>query len=517
MQNKRPRPRAIDNFIPSGHSLDGLRPASKPQRFPDVGITMSPYRNGTLSPATTLKQPVIGQAKKQKNRRKWHWTKKRIIFVALLPFLLIMLWLGIKFGFNLNRIFKGNLFNVFSTTQLKGEDKGRVNILLAGNSADDAGHNGGELTDSIMILSLDTRNNRAFMLSIPRDLYVPIPGYGSSKINTAYVYGKQNKFNQPGYPDGGMGLLEKTISDNLGVSIQYYALVNYSALRGAVNAVGGVSITVNSSSSCGLYDPSIDYATNGPLVKLTNGPHTLNGEQALGLARARGDARGSCGYAKSDFTRTENQRQLLLGLKNKIFSTGVLANPVKLTKLFDTLGKNVKTDMQLSEVRRLNDLVKNVNNGKITSYGLDDLKGINYLMNYRTPSGQSALVPAAGIENFTDIKLALRKLVSTSKVVQEDAKVVILNATNTNGIAGKNQKLLEARNIAVINTSDAKSLSAMTYIIAKDATKMPATLAALKTVYGDTVRISTSNPYAQKYKDADFIIVIGQDDVGKLQ
>lgn len=511
MQNKRPRPQAIDNFIPSGQSLDGLRPRQRPQRFPDVGVTMSPYRNGSLSPSTTI-APLPN--KRTKTRRKWRWTKKRIIFACLLPFLLVGLWLGLKFGFNLSRIFDGNIFNVFTTTRLKGEDQGRVNILLAGNSADDPGHNGGELTDSIMILSLDTRNNRAFLLSIPRDLYVPIPGNGSSKINAAYVDGKQQKFKENGYPDGGMGLLEKTIEANLGVKSQYYALVNYTALRDAVNAVGGVPITINSGSACGLYDPSIDWKTHGPLVDLSNGTHTLTGQQALGLARARGDARGSCGYAKSDFTRTENQRLLLLALKNKIFSTGVLANPIKVSKLFDSFGRNVKTDMQLSEVRRLNDLMNKVNNSKVKSYGLDNLNGKNYLTNYRTANGQSALVPAAGPEDFSDIQLALRRLMSSSKVVQEDAKVVVLNGTPQNGLASKNEALLLKRNINVTAVADAKSITQSTYVIVVDS-KKTSTLAALKQLYG--THVTTTNPYSTKYTDADFIVVLGNDQVATAQ
>jgi LCP family protein required for cell wall assembly len=514
MQNKRPRPQAIDNFIPSGKSLDGLRPRTRPQRFPDVGITMSPYRSGTLSLATTIdnKPPIP-----KKKHRKWHWTKRRILFACLLPFLLVGLWLGIKFGFNAARIFNGNLFNVFTTTRLKGEDQGRVNILLAGNSADDVGHNGGELTDSIMILSLDTKNHRAFLLSVPRDLYVPIQNNGSSKINTAYVYGKQQKFKAAGYPDGGMGLLEKTIKDNLGITTNYYALINYAALRDAVNAVGGVKVTINSSAVCGLYDPSIDWTTHGPLVDLSNGTHTLNGQQALNLSRARGDARGSCGYAKSDFTRTQNQRMLLLALKNRVFSTGVLANPIKLSKLFDSLGRNVKADMQLSEVRRLNDLLKDVDNGKIKSYGLDDINGKNYLTNYRTSSGQSALVPAAGVDDFTEIKQVLRRLMSTNKVVQEEAKVVVLNGTKQYGLASKNETLLADRNISVTMIADAKTMTSSTYIISNKTatTKKAATLKALKALYG--THVTTSNPYATLYKDADFIVVLGQDQVATAQ
>lgn len=477
-------------------------------------MTITPYRQTSSYGAAARERQAVAAATakpRRGGRKKWRWTKKRIVFVILLPFLLVLLWLGIKFGFNAARIFNGNIFNIFSTTRLRGEDTGRVNFLLAGNSADDKGHNGANLTDSIMIFSLDTRNHKAFILSIPRDLYVNIDGYGYSKINKAYDFGEQEHFSENGYPRGGMGLLEKTINEYLGVKTQYYALINYAAMRDAVNAVGGVDVTIQSSNSRGLYDPSTDWATGGPLVKLTNGQHHLSGEQALDLARARGDAYGSYGYANSDFTRTENQRKLLVALKSKVFTTGTLANPITLSKLFDSLGRNVKTDMQLSEARRLYDLMKDVDNNQIKSYGLNDLKGKDYLKSYRTPRGESALIPAAGLDNFMDIQQAIRRLMSTNKVADEGANVVLLNATPAFGVAAKNETMLAGRNISVSQIADAQSESHYTYIIVPPGRHKPATLAALQAVYG--TRTSTSNPYASQYKDADFIVILGDDRV----
>lgn len=520
MQNKRRRQQAIDNFVPQGRPLGGNSPVRR-QNFPDVGVTMSSYNSqrGRLPPVSPgPERPFAGvppRRRKRRLRRRWFpWKlsrRKKIILLLLSPFILIALWLGIKFAFNAANIFNGNLFSIFSTTQLKGEQEGRVNILLAGNSADDPGHNGAALTDSIMIMSLDTRNDKAFLLSVPRDLYVDISGYGHAKINEAYVAGSRQKFQASGYPNGGMGLLEQTIGEALGIKIHYYALINYSALREAVNAVGGVDITVSGVTSCGLYDPSIDWSTGGPLVDhLQNGKHHLDGREALNLARARGDAAGSCGYANSDFTRTEYQRKLLVALKSKVFSTGVLANPVALSKLFDSLGRNVKTDMKLSEVRRLYDLSKEVDNGKIKSYGLNDLNGKDYLTSYRTSTGQSALIPAAGLDDFSDIQRAIQRLMSTSKVVQEGAQVVVLNGTDTYGLAGNNEEILAKRGLNVIAIADAREPTSLTYIINASGGKLPATLSALKKVYQDA-RVVTNNTYASQYGEADYIVVLGDD------
>jgi polyisoprenyl-teichoic acid--peptidoglycan teichoic acid transferase len=351
--------------------------------------------------------------RKQNKKELPRWKKilKWTLIVLASIILVVGLYLGGKFLYNSIKLFgvDGTL-DGFSSTPLRGEDQGRVNFLLAGNSSDQEGHGGAELTDSIMIASLGTTDNSGFLLSVPRDLYVDIPGYGYAKINEAYQAGENMNFSEPGYPQGGMGLLSKVISDNFGIEMHYYALVNYTALEEAVSAVGGIDVTIASSDSRGLYDPSRDLTTGGPLVDLPNGTSTLNGHQALNLARARGNSYGSYGYARGDFTRTENQRLIITALAAKAASVQTLANPVKLGELFDTVGRNVKTDMTLGEVRRLHEIIQNIPRESIKSVGLNDVNGENYLASYTTDSGQSALIPAAGLGDFSQIQAYITKL-----------------------------------------------------------------------------------------------------------
>ncbi|HJP96330.1 MAG TPA: LCP family protein [Candidatus Saccharimonadales bacterium] len=346
-------------------------------------------------------------------KRDWKKIFKRAGITLAVFVLLAGGWVGWKFVSNSAKIFGwNNLFGLFQRTKLKGEDEGRVNILLAGNSADDPGHGGGNLTDSIMIMSINTNDNTAFLLSVPRDLYVNIPDHGYAKINEAYQDGEQDNFSESGYADGGMGLLEKTISQNFGMSFQYYALVNYSALREGVNAVGGITVNIQSTDPRGLYDPSRDLTTGQALVNLSNGQHTLNGQQALDLARARGDSYGSYGYGRSDYTRTENQRMILIALKDKVSSSSTLANPIKLGELFDSLGNNVKTDMKLAEVKRLSTVTKKIPGADITSASLNNGTDVILLTNYTNKYGQSTLVPKAGIDDYSEIQAYVQKLIT---------------------------------------------------------------------------------------------------------
>ncbi|HSX53558.1 MAG TPA: LCP family protein [Patescibacteria group bacterium] len=505
--DKAPGPNSIDNF----NRPDGYHPAAPAMAGSDAAVTTAVLPGGPRqrhAHASDMPVPIAG--KKTKRSRPWKkiakWTALIIIFIAVV----LGGFVGWKFARNTTKVFHGSILGIFKTTKLKGEDKGRVTILLAGNSADDPGHDGANLTDSILLISIDTVHNTGFMLSIPRDLWV---SYGtqdcifgnSGKINATYECGQDIKFNQPGFPQGGMGLLEKNIEQDFGVDINYYALIDYSALRDAVNAVGGVNFTVKSQDPRGIYDPSIDYSTRGPLVKLTNGTHVLNGQQALDLARARGDAYGAYGYPSADFTRTQNQRQLLLALKDKALSAGVLSNPAKITSLFDAIGNNVKTDFHTDEVRRLYDISKKISNNNVKSVGLADTN-VN-LVTTGSINNVSAVMPRAGIGNYTAIQAFIKRLISNDPVAKEGAKAVVLNGSGIGGLAAKESTVLAAKGITVSAVANTTSQSS-TAVIALNP-KMTATKAYLEQAFGVTALTSASSyPAAQNYQ-ADFVIILG--------
>lgn len=496
-----PRPqrgRPVQDIVPPGQ-----------QNFPAVGMTLSSYKH---DPFTNLKsEPMQNTTPKpgRLRRAKRVFSLKRAVLFLSVLIVLAGGWLGWKFIYNAHKLFGGSVLSIFTSSKLKGEDDGRVNILLAGNSADDKGHQGGTLTDSIMLLSIDTRNHQAFMLSVPRDLYVSIPGHRHQKINAVYPDGNASHFSQNGYPNGGMGLLEKTISQDFGIPIHYYALIDYNAFKQSVDAVGGIDINIQSPDKRGLYDPDIDYATGKKLVpKTSNGWHHLNGQQALDLARARGDAYGSYGFPQSDFDRTAHQRQMLLALKSKATSAGVVTNPVRLGELFDSIGNNVKTDLTLSNVHRLYDLTKDIGGNNIQSLSLNNANGKNLLMNYTAPNGESALAPAVGLDNYSQIRAYLQRLTSNNPVVKENATVVLLNATDVVGLAAKQQTFLESKYINVTQIADATANRATTQVIDNSGGKMPSTLKLLQSVYGSNV--TTQNPY-KAYSQASFIVVLGAD------
>lgn len=159
MSPKQNAPQRRPQRTSAGKAFD-IKPNLRKQQdnFPAMGMTLNSYAG-----ATTARPRKRGSApsavKKQPSKRKI--TKKRVIIFFVVLLMLAIGWLGWKFAFNIGRLFGGNPFSVLTSSELDGESTGRVNILLAGNSADDPGHQGAALTDSIMIASIDVEHNTA--------------------------------------------------------------------------------------------------------------------------------------------------------------------------------------------------------------------------------------------------------------------------------------------------------------------------------------------------------------------
>lgn len=461
----------------------------------------------------TEKKTRIGLRKRRKtddNGFKKHSKRKKILIILALLVLLVGGFLGWKFLVASSKVFEGNVLGFLNTAKLKGEDEGRVNILLAGTSEDDIDHDGAMLTDSIMLVSIDTRNNTAFTTSIPRDLWVRYGGESCSagfegKINNAYQCGEAESFSEPGYPKGGMGLLSKVVSTNFGIPVQYYGKINYTAFRDAVDAVGGITVTIDSPDPRGIYDPNIQPKDGGP-VRLKNGPQKLDGKGALALARSRNVA-GGYGMSRGDFDRTTYQRAMLIALKEKALSAGVLSNPSKIGGLLDAAGDNVDTNFNTSELRRLYELSKLVKSDDITSVDLADAE-----MNILTTgmySGQSIVRPTAGIKDFSQLKSYFKKLTSTDPLVKEGASVVILNGSGQTGMAQKYADKLSEKGIDVLVVSNAGTERQENSLVDLSETKNPKTVAFLENdLKTKVIRDATTVPEASRY-EADYLIILG--------
>lgn len=353
-----------------------------------------PKRYTSYAPEDT-EPGAAAQPEEKKNG--WRIFRRFLLVLVLLLFALILvlvIWDARNISSASQKMFgTSDVFLLINSSNLQTDSSGRVNMLIAGYSADDPGHAGADLTDSIILLSMNPASHTGYMLSIPRDLYVPIPGSGHAKINECYK-------------DGGMGLLTQVVENLSGMQIPYNTLVDYGATRGIVNALGGIDVTINSPDGR-LYDPSIDYSTSGPLVDLSNGRHHLDGQQALDLSRARGDNPNSVGFEQSDFQRTADQRMIISAIKAKM-SWKLILNPRKNSQILNAIADNVKTSLMAGEARPTFGLFNSIPNDQMQSYSLRDLNGHNYLAS--TYYEGSTLSPAAGYDDFSQIKAAIAQL-----------------------------------------------------------------------------------------------------------
>ena len=255
--------------------------------------------------------------------------------------------------------------------------KERVNILLLGIDQRDGEKDKGYRTDTMMVLTLDPTTMEAGILSIPRDMWVPIPGFKDTnyRINTANFLGDNYD-----YPGGGVALARKTVENFLGVRIHYAARVNFTAFENFIDRLGGITIDVPED----IYDPEYptdDYRTE--LFSLSKGTQTLDGATALKYARTRHSGNG-------DFDRARRQQQVIFAVKEKIKSPQVLASLVAVApELLQQLSASVKTDMTLDQIQQLAVLATHIEHDKIKTEVLDQ----RYTEFATTPDGAQVIVP----------------------------------------------------------------------------------------------------------------------------
>lgn len=451
-----------------------------------------------------------GKKDKKRGGTRKKWTRKKITLTIVSVLAAILLIVGgyfiYKFLSTGGKIFKGNVITaLFDQGQPLKEDKnGRSNILLFGTSEDDPGHPGGDLTDSIMVVSVDQDKKDAFVVSIPRDFHVKydqacVSGY-QGKVNVVYSCNKDQG------EEAAAGALRKKLGEVLGLDIQYAAHVNYTVLREAVDAVGGITVNIESDDPRGILDRNFDWECKYKCyyVKYPNGPANLDGKHALALARARGDVAPTYGLSRSNPDRQDNQRKILIALKDKAGSGGTLANPVAVNSLLDTLGNNLRTNFQANEIKTLIELGKNVNTGEITSFSLEN--EIKPLATAGCFSGN--ICPNAGNYNYAAIQDAMSLLSTGNKASLEYANVAVLNASGTPGMAQTQADKITAEKLIVSNVGNAPDALGDKKVSFYDMTgKKPETLKKLKQILGVDV---TSGKPAGVSSNADFVVIVGR-------
>ncbi|MGQ9516789.1 MAG: LCP family protein [Anaerolineae bacterium] len=249
----------------------------------------------------------------------------------------------------------------------------RINILLLGidQRPDETGP---FRTDTMIVVTIDPETGAVGMLSIPRDLWVPIPGYGENRINTAHFLGDLHK-----YPGGGPALAKKTVSYNFGFPVHYYVRVNFEGFRRLIDMIGGVDIDVPYEIRDDQY-PDENYGYD-PLY-IPAGRIHMDGALALKYARTR--------KADSDFQRARRQQQIILAVKDKVLSLNLLPSLLpKIPELLRTLSDSIQTDIPTEELIQLARLVRDLDTEHIKTVVIDE----TMTAPQTTPTGAYVLLP----------------------------------------------------------------------------------------------------------------------------
>ncbi len=357
-------------------------------------------------------------------------------------------------------------------SDLKGEKEDRVNILLLGIGGE--GHEGPQLTDTIIFASYQPSSGKIGLLSLPRDMSVPMAGYGYRKINHANAFGEMK-----GVGDG-PGLAAKVIGEVLSQEIQYYVRVDFNGFVDLIDDIGGIDVYVDR----GFTDPkypalgkeyalcgfagdetseaaieNADYSCRFEVLTFQEGWNHLDGETALQFVRSRHGTNGE----GSDFARSARQQKVLLAVKDKVLSVSTFLNPARLNRILKTLEKNIVTNMDVSEILRLAKAVKDLEEGEMTNHVIDASEDSPL---YATIlNGAFVLLPKnedwkplqkiasrifesnPGQDRFGDVPGDKPKFV----------KVEIQNGTNRTGLAFRASQLLDGQGFDVVKVGNALS------------------------------------------------------------
>ncbi|MEI6228964.1 MAG: LCP family protein [Candidatus Saccharibacteria bacterium] len=394
----------------------------------DIDSFDTPLAKLTRSERKLLKN----QKKSQKPR--WRRVTKWVLLSLLAIGLAFAGYTAYKFIAAGNNIFQGNILDIFTSQPLRKDSNGRSNFLILGTSEDDPGHEGANLTDSIMVVSVDQVKKDVYMFSIPRDLRVEYgqacpEGY-SGKINSYFSCISDGSTNES--EQERLTAMRKMVGDITGMDIQYSAHINWKVLVDTINAVGGVDVDIQGSAGApGVLDRNMDWRCNYScyLVDYDNGVHHLDGEHALYLSMARGDVEPTYGLSRSNFDREINQQKILMALKEKATSTGMLTNLGAITKVIESLGNNLRTNVQANEVRTLIQAASDIKSGDIHSLSLVD--GPEAVMD---GSGN----PKLGDFEYDDLQKFIKKNLNSDPVSREAAPVAVFNGSGQSGL-GKSE------------------------------------------------------------------------------
>lgn len=321
----------------------------------------------------------------------------------------------------------------------------RISILLLGvdRRCDEEGPTH---SDSLILVSIDPVSHSAAVLSLPRDLWVEIPGFGVDRINRAYYNGQVYE-----YPGGGQALARETVAATLGVPVDYYVAIEFQAFTKIVDLIGGIEINVPEE----IDDPTYpDNCYGYEPFHINTGVQQLDGDAALKYARTRVTFGG-------DVDRAERQQVVLLAVRDKVLRLNMLPQLIReAPQIWQTVQQNVRTNLSLDEMVKLALLAQDIPRDNIRTAVID----YDYVINQTTPDGRQVLVPIREEirklrdELFSPPPIPTPAIANLANLMRaENARVAIYNGTAVFGLAGDTRTFLQQYDINITEIGNADS------------------------------------------------------------
>jgi LCP family protein required for cell wall assembly len=365
-----------------------------------------------------------------------------LIFVILfgLIFSFEVILSGESIGDNLEKIniFQNISFSLNNDKLLSGEADDRINILLMGMGG--AGHPGPYLTDTMILVSLQPSTNKVSLISIPRDLSVPISGYGWRRINEANSFGEVKN-------GEGAAFASETVAKIFNQPIHYYVRVDFSGFEKLINELGGIKIDIDNSFVDNQF-PTDDYGYQ--TLTFNAGWQKMDGETALNYARSRHGTNGE----SSDFARSKRQQKVLTAIKDKAFAFTTFMSFRKITALIDMYKDHVSTNLQPWEIYKFYKLAKNFDNKNISNIVLNDAPdGLLFASNI---NGAYLLLPKD--MSFKQLQNMVKYVFDPQlqQKATEIIKVEIQNGTKIEGLAYRTSVQLKAEGYKITRIINAE-------------------------------------------------------------
>lgn len=483
--------------------------------------------------------------KQKKSRKRSHKGLKRFLII----FVILLLVAGGGIFLYLNDFVSqvtdgGGIIGLLLSdpdTPLQKDENGRSNILIFGTEGWSMDHpeqyDGGDLTDSMMVISINQDTGDAKAISLPRDLKTTTCT-SSGKLNEVYycnyseyytkISSGQNVSNEQRqeYEKKSAEALAQKFEEVLGIKVQYRVHVNWQAVVQVIDAIGGVDVvfvygdqkwngnetTIEVSDERGIADMRYDYS--GYNFEYGTGKvYHLDGSKALAVARAR-NAFGGYGASGGNFSREYFQQRIIEAMVKKARASNITSDLVKALKIKEAVGKNLRTNFKDTEIKTLLKLADSDILTKMETISLYNPS--DNTANFLTMgmiNGISYVYPVEGVGQYSQIHSYIKKQLSGADFVSEGAKIVVLNGTKENGIASNEKNDLEDAGFTVSqigNAPDKKELSGFSGVkIYQINSKVNKTATALKKRY--SAEMITNIPTDLKEYDCDFIIIIGKD------